>query len=46
MSECIDGDTKGYTQEELNQLVDHRSILVLMQAKAYEDMQKKQNISG
>ena len=34
--------TKGYTQEELNQLVDHRSILVLMQAKAYEDMQKKQ----
>ena len=35
--------TKGYTQEELNQLVDHRSILVLMQAKAYEDMQKKQN---
>ena len=35
--------TKGYTQEELSQLVDHRSILVLMQAKAYEDMQKKQN---
>jgi len=34
---------KGYTQEELSQLVDHRSILVLMQAKAYEDMQKKQN---
>tara|TARA_R100001015_G_C4634760_1_gene202005 strand:- start:1332 stop:2405 length:1074 start_codon:yes stop_codon:yes gene_type:complete len=32
----------GYTQEELNQLVDHRSIIVLMQAKAYADMQKKQ----
>ena len=35
--------SKGYTQEELSQLVDHRSIIVLMQAKAYEDMQKKQN---
>lgn len=34
--------TKGYTQEELSQLVDHRSILVLMQAKAYEDMSRKQ----
>jgi len=33
--------SKGYTQEELNQLVDHRSILVLMQAKAWEDSQKK-----
>jgi len=33
----------GYTQEELNHLVDHRSIIVLMQAKAYADMQKKQN---
>ena len=32
---------KGYTQEELNQLVDHRSILVLMQAKAWEDSQRK-----
>ena len=35
--------SKGYTQEELSQLVDHRSILVLMQAKAYEDMTKKQH---
>ena len=35
--------SSGYTQEELNQLVDHRSIIVLMQAKAYADMQKKQN---
>jgi len=34
---------KGYTQEELSQLVDHRSILVLMQAKAYEDMTRKQH---
>ena len=33
--------SKGYTQEELNQLVDHRSILVLMQAKAWEDSQRK-----
>jgi len=31
--------SKGYTQEELSQLVDHRSILVLMQAKAWEDDQ-------
>ena len=35
--------SKGYTQEELSQLVDHRSILVLMQAKAYEDMTRKQH---
>ena len=35
--------SKGYTQEELAQLVDHRSILVLMQAKAYEDMTRKQH---
>ena len=35
--------TKGYSQEELSQLVDHRSILVLMQAKAYEDMTRKQH---
>ena len=34
--------SKGYTQEELSQLVDHRSILVLMQAKAYEDLTRKQ----
>ena len=35
--------SKGYSQEELSQLVDHRSILVLMQAKAYEDMTRKQH---
>jgi hypothetical protein len=35
--------SKGYTQEELSQLVDHRSILVLMQAKAYEDLTRKQH---
>ena len=29
--------SKGYTEEELSQLIDHRSILVLMQAKAWED---------
>jgi len=34
--------SRGYTQEELNQLVDHRSILVLMEAKAFSDMQGKQ----
>ena len=33
--------SKGYSQEELSQLVDHRSILVLMQAKAWEDDQKR-----
>ncbi len=35
--------SRGYTQEELAQLVDHRSILVLMQAKAYEDMTRNQD---
>jgi hypothetical protein len=35
--------SKGYSQEELSQLVDHRSILVLMQAKAWEDDQKRIN---
>ena len=34
--------SRGYTQEELNSLVDHRSILVLMEAKAFSDMQGKQ----
>jgi len=34
--------SRGYSQEELNQLVDHRSILVLMEAKAFADMQGKQ----
>jgi|TARA_Y100000310_G_scaffold117045_1_gene115736 hypothetical protein len=34
--------SRGYTQDELDQLVDHRSILVLMEAKAFADMQGKQ----
>ena len=33
--------SKGYTEEELSQLIDHRSILVLMQAKAWEDERLK-----
>jgi hypothetical protein len=35
--------SKGFSKGEIDQLVDHRSIIVLMQAKAYEDMQRKQN---
>ena len=35
---------QGYTKEELDTLVDHRSILKLMKAKAYDDVQKKQRI--
>ena len=35
---------QGYTKEELDTLVDHRSILMLMKAKAYDDVQKKQRI--
>ena len=33
---------QGYTKEELDTLVDHRSILMLMKAKAYDDVQRKQ----
>ena len=33
---------QGYTQEELDTLVDHRSILMLMKAKAYDDVRGKQ----
>ena len=33
--------SKGFAEEELAQLFDHRSILILMQAKAWEDDQKK-----
>ncbi len=33
--------TKGFQEEELKQLFDHRSILILMQAKAWEDDQKR-----
>ena len=32
--------SQGFLQEELNQLTDHRSLLVLMQAKAFQEMQK------
>ena len=34
---------QGYTQEELDTLVDHRSILMLMKAKAYDDVRGKQH---
>ena len=34
--------SQGFLQEELNQLTDHRSLLVLMQAKAFQEMQKAQ----
>ena len=34
--------SQGFTQEELSQLTDHRSLLVLMQAKAFQEMQKAQ----
>ena len=33
---------QGYSQEELDTLVDHRSILMLMKAKAYDDVRGKQ----
>jgi len=32
--------SQGFTQQELNQLTDHRSLLVLMQAKAFQEMQQ------
>ena len=32
--------SQGFTQEELSYLNDHRSLLVLMQAKAFQEMQK------
>ena len=31
--------TQGFTEEELNSLVDHRSLLVLMKAKKYDQLQ-------
>jgi|TARA_R110000744_G_scaffold215686_2_gene334484 hypothetical protein len=34
---------QGYTKEELDTLVDHRSILMLMKAKAYDDVHRKQH---
>ncbi len=33
------GTSQGFTQEELNSLVDHRSLLVLMKAQKYDAMQ-------
>ena len=32
--------TQGFTEEELNSLVDHRSLLVLMKAQKYDKLQK------
>jgi hypothetical protein len=36
------GLSQGFTELELKQLVDHRSLLILMQAKAFQEMQKAQ----
>ena len=33
--------TKGFSEDEIKQLFDHRSILILMQAKAWEDDQRR-----
>jgi hypothetical protein len=33
--------SKGFNEEEIKQLFDHRSILIMMQAKAWEDNQRK-----
>jgi hypothetical protein len=39
--------SKGFSSEEVSQLSDHRSVLVLLQAKAFEEMQSKtQNIKA
>ena len=39
--------SKGFTAEEVSQLADHRSVLILLQAKAFEEMQSKtQNIKA
>ena len=39
--------SKGFTTDEVSQLADHRSVLVLLQAKAFEEMQSKtQNIKA
>jgi 2,3-bisphosphoglycerate-independent phosphoglycerate mutase len=32
--------TQGFTQEELTELIDHRSILVLLKAHKYDQLQK------
>ena len=34
-------NSKGFNDEEVKQLFDHRSIIILMQAKAWEDSQRK-----
>ena len=33
--------TKGFSEDEVKQLFDHRSIIILMQAKAWEDDQRR-----
>ena len=39
--------SKGFTEDEIRQLVDHRSILILLEAKAFEDSQRsKQSIKA
>ena len=32
--------SSGYTQEEINSLIDHRSVIVLDKARKYDEMQK------
>ena len=39
--------SKGFSSDEVSQLADHRSVLILLQAKAFEEMQSKtQNIKA
>jgi hypothetical protein len=33
-------ETQGFTENELNEVIDHRQFLVLMKAKKYDDLQK------
>lgn len=35
--------SQGFTKEEMSQLTDHRSLLILMQAKAFQELKKAQN---
>ena len=34
--------SQGFTKEEMSQLTDHRSLLILMQAKAFQELKKAQ----
>ena len=36
--------SKGFSNEEIHQLVDHRSILILLEAKAFEDSQRNKKV--